>query len=212
MVHIFGKTKKFVIYSRMIDGKFYVGRASGKGTSEEIVILRAGENGIRYRCCPKLWKAIQKCGWKNCYTKVLAECSTLEEAKHLETYFIYKHDSFRNGYNDNTGEGDKDYGEALYYGTLDLFGEPISCKKSTKKKNTNSYNQKFVDFIVENKISGKKRIRIYIKKWGIVESSLTHYYEKSSDPCGNRFNQVFRDLWLASDNTDEPLCSIFELN
>lgn len=213
MVHIIGSTKIYVIYLRILAGKYYVGRTSGYCTPEKLVELRAGDcfRGYKtYSGNSKFWKAIQKYGWINVKTEILAVCTSFKEAKDLETYFIYKFDSFKNGYNENNGEGDKDSGDMLFHNTLTLFDELKECNSDCViTKNDYKYNKKFVEYIIKNQIYGKKRIREKINEWGIVESTLSHYLHESSDPKKTRFNKEFYKLWVSEDDIETPIESLF---
>lgn len=213
MVHIIGSTKIYVIYLRILNNKYYVGRTSGCCTPEKLVELRAADCFRGYKTYSensKFWKAIQKYGWINVRTEILAVCTSLKEAKDIETYFISKFDSFQNGYNENNGEGDKDSGSMLVHNTLNLLDELENCDSDCViTKNKYKYNKKFVEYIVKNQIRGKKRIREKINKWRIVESTLTHYLYESSDPKKTRFNKEFYELWTGEDNIETPVESIF---
>jgi hypothetical protein len=63
------------------------------------------------------------------------------------------------------------------------------------EKNSHDDNYEFVQFVVNNQIEGKKRIRWYMNKLGLVEESFTHYLRMCSDPGGHRYNPEFHRLW-----------------
>ena len=209
MVHIVGETTSHIVYSRRIKErngyKYYIGRASGKGLPQEIANFRAGDNGRGYmKTNTKFCRAIKKYGWKNVETNILAYGLSFEQARNLESYYIRYFDSFRNGYNENGGEGDIDGGS-----TIQTLEEDFTINK----KNSNKKNNDFVIGVCNDDIWGKRAIRARMKKEGIVESTLIHYTCKSSDPSGNRYNEDFKRRWETKeeDIPDKSMCgALFE--
>jgi uncharacterized protein YktA (UPF0223 family) len=64
---------------------------------------RKNGRGYKTGSQKKFERAIIKYGWDNFNHEILCECSTLEEAKELEIFFIKKYDSYYNGYNSTLG-------------------------------------------------------------------------------------------------------------
>ena len=203
---VIGETVSYIVYARILAGMYYVGHAAGTGTPEEIMNSRAGVDGKKYSLNPRFVKAIKKYGWENVISKVLAYDLTEEEAKNYETYFImyYNADNPKFGYNCNKGEGDQKWAYAKLNGETGLFDDPLNGKvnKSTPK-NSRMTNQEFVDYIIDNKIKGWKRISQEAKRFGIVTTSLNHYRYEKSDPQGNRFNLKFKRLCEYVEKEDE---------
>lgn len=92
------------------NGKKYCGQT--KNSIEE----RAGHGGIRYKSCPKVWRAIQKYGWNNIQKEYLYEGLTSEQAniKEQETIQSLKLREDEYGYNiatskQNNSEEDRQY-------------------------------------------------------------------------------------------------------
>jgi hypothetical protein len=204
MAHIVSKSKSYIVYLRVLNKKKYVGMASGLGTPEDIAKFRAGGCGIGYKTeseNSKFWKAIKKYGWDKVETFILAYGCTFEEARHLESYYIRYYDSFRNGYNENGGEGDADVGEALVYKN-GLENNTDNCIR----KHKHEYLKKFILHINESDICGRNKICAEAKKYNIPISSLTHYLYRGSDPSGNRVNKEFISRWKNNNYVEKTLC------
>lgn len=84
-------------YTLKIDGRVYIGQTN------LTLKQRAGFNGCRYQKCPKFWYAIQKYGWENFESEIIATNLTIEEANTLEDKLILKYNSIENGFNINRG-------------------------------------------------------------------------------------------------------------
>jgi group I intron endonuclease len=74
-------------YTNLINGKIYIGQTM------ESIEMRAGHNGYKYRKCPYFYNAIQKYGWKNFTSEILADNLTREQANELEIEYIKKFNS-----------------------------------------------------------------------------------------------------------------------
>lgn len=91
--------KKFKVYRHTLkeDGRSYIGQTCL--TLER----RSGQNGYRYKHCPKFWNAIEKYGWDSFEHVVIEDNLTLEEANILEEKLIKEYNSIENGFNINLG-------------------------------------------------------------------------------------------------------------
>lgn len=82
-----------------LNGKMYIGQT--------IKSLEVRLNGhmqcVRSGYNRKLYNAIRKYGWENFEYGILCECSSLEELNRMETEYIIKYDTFKNGYNMGLG-------------------------------------------------------------------------------------------------------------
>lgn len=74
------------------NGKKYIGITS---TDPEKRWLK----GNGYKTQPKMWHAIESCGWENIKHNVVASGLTKEDAENLEQYLIANLDTIGNGYN-----------------------------------------------------------------------------------------------------------------
>ena len=194
------RKKKFIVYERVLNCKKYY------GFTMKDLYGRAGGNGSGYKGCPIFWDAIQKYGWENVRSRVIFENLNEKQAKMLETYMIITEDTTNPeyGYNSTRGEGfivdAKLMEELLKTGDIKLLED---LDDEVKIKNSHKLVKDFVEGIIRDNVEGKKRIRERMEKWGIVESSLSHYLHASSDRGGlHRYNPKFYELWTKP----EKLC------
>ena len=87
--------KKYIVYCHTLNGKKYIGY-TGKTMEERLQdhIGEALEGSDRH-----FHRAINKYGYENIVSEVLAEVYDKNEAKKLEETFVEKLDTFKNGYN-----------------------------------------------------------------------------------------------------------------
>ena len=71
------------------------------GITSKTLNERAKYNGCGYKECKAFWRAIEKYGWENFTSEILAQELTEEEAKRLERYYIklYNSNNSQYGYN-----------------------------------------------------------------------------------------------------------------
>lgn len=87
-------SSNYTVYMHVFpNGKKYIG-ITGQPLNK-----RFGSNGIGYKRCPKVYKAIKKYGWENVEHIVLAEGLAKEEAEEIEIKLIKKHNTTVEGYN-----------------------------------------------------------------------------------------------------------------
>ena len=196
-----GKVKKyFIVYLRVLHGKEYVGKTSGFYSPDDLMKMRAGVNGNGYKGATRFYYAIQKYGWNNVKSKVLYFDLNEKQADMLETYEIIKRNTTnpKYGYNMTRGDGfmvDKELMEDLlkvndYKSIKELIGD---LDDEPKFRNTHDTNYGFVKMCKDKNIQGKKRIREQMKKYGVVESSFSHYTNEISG--GRRYDPEFHELW-----------------
>ena len=198
-MRIHNRKKNYVVYRRTLWGKVYDGQTNGPFVPEDLLKIRAGNNGVGYKQCTRFWNdGIQIHKWENVKSEVLVSGLNQKQAAIVETYYIIKDKATdpRYGYNMTRGNGfkvNKEIMEKLL--ETDDFTLLNLLDDEETTKNTHDENYEFVQFVVNNQIEGKKRIRWYMKKLGLVEESFTHYLRKSSDPGGHRYNPEFHRLW-----------------
>lgn len=80
--------KDYKVYCYIFpSGKRYIGQ------TKTSLAVRAGPDGSNYSGCIRFWNAIQKYGWHNLKSKILADNLTKEEADILEVKFIDFYDT-----------------------------------------------------------------------------------------------------------------------
>ena len=91
--------KKYIVYCHSLNGKKYIGY-TGKTMEQRLQdhIGEALEGSDRH-----FHRAINKYGFVNIVSEVLAETYNKDEAKKLEEKFVEKLDTFKNGYNMTRG-------------------------------------------------------------------------------------------------------------
>lgn len=89
------ENRVFIVYMHRlrIDGRVYIGQTCNS-LSE-----RSGNQGHRYKNCPKFYNAIQKYGWDAFDHIVLYDNLSLQEANKKEAALIKQYNSIENGFN-----------------------------------------------------------------------------------------------------------------
>ena len=92
-------------------------------------------NGKGYKCCPAIFKAINKYGWDNIQKEILYEGLTEEHAKFIEVFLIgsYKSNDKRYGYNLTEG-GEGTSGRIVSEETRRIISEKNKGKKLTEEQ------------------------------------------------------------------------------
>lgn len=204
------KKKTFIVYLRILHGKEYVGQTSGYGyvTMDDLLKDRSGNNGSGYKSATRFYKAIEKYGWDKVTSKVLYCGLNQNQADMLETYEIIKRKTTdpKFGYNMTRGNGymvDSELMEELLStddkNEIKLLLEDID--DTPKFINTHDAYCDFVQECKDNKIQGRKHILECAEKYGLVESSFTHYTNKISG--GRRYDPEFHELWATKERDCE---------
>lgn len=86
-----------IIYkvTNKVNGKVYIGQTRHSLETRKIRHLSCARNGYNTH----FYQAIRKYGEDNFKWEILCSCSSKQELKDLETYFITKYDSIKHGYN-----------------------------------------------------------------------------------------------------------------
>ena len=210
-MEVINESKKvYIVYLRILHGKEYVGQTSGYGyvSLDDLLKARAGVNGSNYKSATRFYKAIQKYGWDKVTSKVLYYNLNENQADMLETYEIIKRKTTdpQYGYNMTRGDGymvDSELMEELLAiddknGIKELLE---NLDDTPKFINTHETNFNFVQMCKKKKVQGKKRIRELMKKYGVVESSFTHYTNEISG--GRRYDPEFNELWMTKERDCE---------
>lgn len=199
--------KNYIVYERLLWGKGYAGQTNGPFSPDDLLKIRAGVDGKGYKQCTRLWKGIQLHEWKNVKSRVVYSGLNQKQAAILETYLIIKKNYInpKYGYNMTVGNGfkvDRELMERLLETDNLSLLEELDDEEMVKNSHDDCYE--FVQFVVNNRIEGKKRIRWYMNELGLVESSFSHYLYKSSDgPGEHRYNKEFHRLWTMKERDCE---------
>ena len=139
----------------IVNNKVYIGQTC-RGYKKRFEQHISESKKLNYN----LYKAFKKYGIQNFIIKKITECELPEIAKILESYYIKKFDSYKNGYNMN--EGDK-----VVYKHSGETKEKIRNSrlgKSSARKGIKLSNE------IKTKMSLSKKGKIsWTKKWQIIE-------------------------------------------
>lgn len=179
-----------------LNGKMYIGQ-----TIKTLEIRLKGHiQCVRSGYNRKLYNAIRKYGWENFEYGILCKCSSLEELNRMETDYIIKYDTFKNGYNMGLGgdnnvmfsEETKEKHDAKMRSTEVRNRISDSMKKLRQEKGfSQETRQKISEKLKGNKnFAGKKRTQEAINK------TIAALFKKVKCSNGKSFNSVKEaSLW-----------------
>jgi hypothetical protein len=183
--------KKYIVYCHTLNDKKYIGY-TGKTMEERLQdhIGEALEGSDRH-----FHRAINKYGFVNIVSEVLAETYNKDEAKKLEETFVEKLDTFKNGYNMTRGG---DGGNTLEKYTEEKMIEHRKLKSfnSTGMNNSNAKpnitKEMIVDVVYQFCIENNKQGDYLLRKE--IETVLKEKLGVSQMILKNRIDNGFKQL------------------
>ena len=153
------------------------------GITSKTLNERARYNGCGYDRCIYFAKAINKYGWENFTSEILAQDLTEDEAKRLEKYYIKLYDSTNpeKGYNISAGgQGNLIYDEKKI---VELWNNGLSIKEITEQ--IGCCVPVIQNALEKNGITGKERIK---RSAGKYHQKMVYQFDKQ----GNFLNKYER--------------------
>lgn len=143
----------YLFTNNIVENKHYVGQTK-KGFNHRISAHESGHinpNNKSYNT--KFYRALRKYGWNNFTTSKIIDCGP-EELNKLETFYVAKYDSFKNGYNETTG------GDAP---------EHVSAESNAKRSAT--HTKRFQNMTEDEKLDWSKMLKERHKKKPMSEET-----------------------------------------
>lgn len=183
--------KKYIVYCHTLNGKKYIGY-TGKTMEERLQdhIGEALEGSDRH-----FHRAINKYGYENIVSDVLAEVYTKDEAKKLEETFVEKLDTFKNGYNMTRG-GDGGNTLEKYTEEKRIEHSKLKSFNSTGMNNSNAKpsitKEMLIDVVYQFCIENNKQGGYLLRKE--IEAVLKEKLGVSQMILKNRIDNGFKQL------------------
>lgn len=171
------------------------------GITSKTLNERARYNGCGYDRCIYFAKAINKYGWENFTSEILAQDLTEDEAKRLEKYYIKLYDSTNpeKGYNISAGgQGNLIYDEKKI---VELWNNGLSIKEITEQ--IGCCVPVIQNALEKNGITGKERIK---RSAGKYHQKMVYQFDKQ----GNFLNK-YESVSEAERQTKIPHSNIIKV-